>query len=88
MARRPFFSLGWQRVRERRGGSRVRWPLIPAAVTNEQKIDPNDAKYDPATGLDQVHRVSEKTPRSAGRLRLLAALCKKNIVPAPGSKAR
>jgi type IV pilus assembly protein PilQ len=57
--------------------------LTPAAVTNEQTIDPNDAKYDPATGIMSFVRFGKDTTIRQG-LSLLAAVCKKNIVPASG----
>ncbi len=57
--------------------------LTPAAVTNEQTIDPNDAKYDAATGVLSFVRFGKDTTIRQG-LSLLAAVCKKNIVPASG----
>ena len=57
--------------------------LTPAAVTNEQTIDPNDAQYDAATGVLSFVRFGKDTTIRQG-LSLLAAVCKKNIVPASG----
>jgi type IV pilus assembly protein PilQ len=57
--------------------------LTPAAVTNEQTIDPNDARYDAATGIMSFVRFGKDTTIRQG-LSLLAAVCKKNIVPASG----
>jgi type IV pilus assembly protein PilQ len=57
--------------------------LTPAAVTNEQTIDPNDAQYDAATGIMSFVRFGKDTTIRQG-LSLLAAVCKKNIVPASG----
>jgi type II secretory pathway component GspD/PulD (secretin) len=55
--------------------------LTPAAVTNEQAIDPNVAQYDAATGVLSFVRFGKDTTIRQG-LSLLAAVCKKNIVPA------
>ncbi len=55
--------------------------LTPAAVTNEQTIDPNAAQYDAATGVLSFVRFGKDTTIRQG-LSLLAAVCKKNIVPA------
>jgi type IV pilus assembly protein PilQ len=57
--------------------------LTPAAVTNEQTIDPNDAQYDAATGVLSFVRFGKDTTIRQG-LSLLAAVCKKNIVPGSG----
>ncbi len=57
--------------------------LTPAAVTNEQTIDPNAAQYDAATGVLSFVRFGKDTTIRQG-LSLLAAVCKKNIVPASG----
>jgi type II secretory pathway component GspD/PulD (secretin) len=55
--------------------------LTPAAVTNEQTIDPNTAQYDAATGVLSFIRFGKDTTIRQG-LSLLGAVCKKNIVPA------
>jgi type II secretory pathway component GspD/PulD (secretin) len=55
--------------------------LTPAAVTNEQAIDPNVAQYDAATGVLSFVRFGKDTTIRQG-LSLLGAVCKKNIVPA------
>ena len=57
--------------------------LTPAAVTNEQTIDPNAAQYDAATGVLSFVRFGKDTTIRQG-LSLLAAVCKKNIVPGSG----
>jgi len=55
----------------------------PAAATNSQKIDPNQAQVDPASGLIKFIAFQKDTNIKDG-LRLLAVLCKKNIVPSAG----
>ena len=51
-----------------------------AAATNGQKIDPNQAQVDPTSGLIKFIAF-QKDMTIKDSLRLLAALCKKNIVP-------
>jgi type II secretory pathway component GspD/PulD (secretin) len=57
--------------------------LDSAAATNGQKIDPNQAQVDPASGLIKFIAF-QKDMNIKDSLRLLAALCKKNIVPSAG----
>jgi len=57
--------------------------LDPAAVANGQKIDPNQAQVDPTSGLIKFIAF-QKDMNIKDSLRLLAALCKKNIVPTAG----
>jgi type IV pilus assembly protein PilQ len=55
----------------------------PAAAMNGQKIDPNQAQVDPTSGLIKFIAF-QKDMNIRDSLRLLAALCKKNIVPSAG----
>jgi type IV pilus assembly protein PilQ len=57
--------------------------LDPAAGNNSQKIDPNQAQVDPASGMIKFIAF-QKDMNIRDSLRLLAALCKKNIVPGAG----
>jgi type IV pilus assembly protein PilQ len=57
--------------------------LDSATVTNGQKIDPNQAQVDPTSGLIKFIAFQKDTNIKDG-LRLLAVLCKKNIVPSAG----
>jgi type IV pilus assembly protein PilQ len=57
--------------------------LDSAAATNGQKIDPNQAQVDPTSGLIKFIAFQKDTNIKDG-LRLLAVLCKKNIVPSAG----
>jgi type IV pilus assembly protein PilQ len=57
--------------------------LDPAAVANGQKIDPNQAQVDPTSGMIKFIAF-QKDMNIRDSLRLLAALCKKNIVPSAG----
>jgi type IV pilus assembly protein PilQ len=57
--------------------------LDPAAAANGQKIDPNQAQVDPTSGLIKFIAF-QKDMNVRDSLRLLAALCKKNIVPTVG----
>ncbi|MCX5645062.1 MAG: hypothetical protein NTZ17_10325 [Phycisphaerae bacterium] len=57
--------------------------LDSAAATNGQKIDPNQAQVDPTSGLIKFIAF-QKDMTIKDSLRLLAALCKKNIVPSAG----
>ena len=57
--------------------------LDSAAATNGQKIDPNQAQVDPTSGLIKFIAFQKDMTIQDG-LRLLAALCKKNIVPSAG----
>ncbi len=57
--------------------------LDPAAATNGQKTDPNQAQVDPASGMIKFIAF-QKDMNIRDSLRLLAALCKKNIVPSAG----
>lgn len=54
-----------------------------AAATTSQKIDPNQAQVDPASGLIKFIAFQKDTKITEG-LRLLAVLCQKNIVPSAG----
>jgi type IV pilus assembly protein PilQ len=54
-----------------------------AAATSCQKIDPNQAQVDPTSGLIKFIAF-QKDMTIKDSLRLLAALCKKNIVPSAG----
>jgi type IV pilus assembly protein PilQ len=58
-------------------------PGDPAAATNGLKVDPNQAQVDPTSGLIKFIAFQKDT-NIKDSLRLLAALCKKNIVPSPG----
>lgn len=55
----------------------------PAAATSSQKVDPNQAQVDPASGLIKFIAFQKDTKITEG-LRLLAVLCRKNIVPSSG----
>ena len=55
----------------------------PAAVVNGPKIDPNQAQVDPTSGMIKFIAF-QKDMNVRDSLRLLAALCKKNIVPGAG----
>ncbi|MCU0915201.1 MAG: hypothetical protein MUC88_11635 [Planctomycetes bacterium] len=55
----------------------------PLAATNGIKIDPNQAQVDPASGLIKFIAFQKDT-NIRDSLRLLAVLCKKNIIPSTG----
>jgi type IV pilus assembly protein PilQ len=57
--------------------------LDAAALTTTQTIDPNQAQVDPASGMIKFIAF-QKDMNIRESLRLLAALCKKNIVPSAG----
>jgi type IV pilus assembly protein PilQ len=57
--------------------------LDAAALTTTQTIDPNQAQLDPASGMIKFIAF-QKDMNIRESLRLLAALCKKNIVPSAG----
>jgi len=55
----------------------------PGAAMNGVRIDPNQAQVDPASGLIKFIAFQKDT-NIRDSLRLLAVLCKKNIVPSTG----
>lgn len=58
-------------------------PVDPLAEVNGSRIDPNQAQVDPTSGLIRFIAF-QKDMNIKDSLRLLAALCKKNIVPSAG----